>query len=103
PSQVAKDALHAEYSGLVCFVQPQFRFDARAPKADRKRSGHWFWSAIFENRRLYRDALLSALLINIFAIVMPLFTMNVYDRVVPNNAIATLWVLVIGISLALAF
>ena len=102
-SRIPTAALQADYTGLVCFVQPQFRFDARAPRTDGPRKGHWFWSAIFENRRLYRDALVSALLINIFAIVMPLFTMNVYDRVVPNNAIATLWVLVIGITLALAF
>ncbi|MER1968676.1 type I secretion system permease/ATPase [Castellaniella sp. GW247-6E4] len=102
-AKVSAEALRADYSGLVCFVQPRFRFDARAPKTGESRGSHWFWSAILENRRLYRDALLSALLINIFAIVMPLFTMNVYDRVVPNNAIATLWVLVTGITLALGF
>ncbi len=96
-------ALAEQYTGLVCFVMPQFRFDARAPEVSKVKERHWFWAAIFENRRLYRDALIAALLINIFAMAMPLFTMNVYDRVVPNNAIETLWVLAIGISLVVVF
>lgn len=95
--------LSAQYTGLVCFVRPQFRFDARAPEVAKVRERHWFWAAIMENRRLYRDALIAALLINIFAMAMPLFTMNVYDRVVPNNAVETLWVLAIGITLVVIF
>jgi ATP-binding cassette subfamily C protein LapB len=95
--------LTAQYTGLVCFVRPQFRFDARAPEVAKVRERHWFWAAIMENRRLYRDALIAALLINIFAMAMPLFTMNVYDRVVPNNAVETLWVLAIGITLVVIF
>jgi len=100
---ISRDALAARYSGLVAFVRPQFRFEERAPGVGEVRSRHWFWGAVFENRRLYRDALLAALLINVFALAMPMFTMNVYDRVVPNNAVETLWVLAIGISLVLLF
>nr|WP_208025295.1 type I secretion system permease/ATPase [Achromobacter insolitus] len=95
--------LSAQYTSLVCFVRPQFRFDARAPEVAKVRERHWFWAAIMENRRLYRDALIAALLINLFAMAMPLFTMNVYDRVVPNNAVETLWVLAIGITLVVIF
>ena len=95
--------LSAQYTGVVCFVRPQFRFDARAPEVAKVRERHWFWAAIMENRRLYRDALIAALLINVFAMAMPLFTMNVYDRVVPNNAVETLWVLAIGITLVVIF
>ena len=97
------DLLQEDYTGLACFVRPQFRFDARAPEVVKVRSRHWFWAAIAENRRLYRDALIAALLINVFAMAMPLFTMNVYDRVVPNNAIETLWVLALGIGLVVLF
>ncbi|WMD22993.1 type I secretion system permease/ATPase [Achromobacter seleniivolatilans] len=101
--EMEPEDLAAQYTGLVCFVRPQFRFDARAPETAKVRERHWFWAAIMENKRLYRDALIAALLINIFAMAMPLFTMNVYDRVVPNNAVETLWVLAIGITLVVIF
>ena len=101
--EMSPEELARQYTGLVCFVRPQFRFDARAPEVAKVRERHWFWAAIMENRRLYRDALIAALLINIFAMAMPLFTMNVYDRVVPNNAVETLWVLALGITLVVVF
>ncbi len=103
PVEVPADVLQADYAGLAYFVKPLFRFEARARDATKARSKHWFWAVVFENWRLYRDAIIAAVLINVFALVMPLYTMNVYDRVVPNNAVETLWVLTIGIALTLMF
>jgi ATP-binding cassette, subfamily C, bacterial LapB len=51
----------------------------------------------------YGEVAIATVLINLFALASPLFFMNVYDRVVPNNAMETLWVLAIGIGLVLAF
>ena len=65
------------------------------------RRGHWFWGAVLAQRFVYRDVLLAALLVNLFALAFPLFSMNVYDRVVPNNAVETLWALAIGVTLIL--
>lgn len=101
--RVSASALEADYAGHVCLVRPEFRYDDRAPEVVKVRGRHWFWAAVWENRHLYRDALVAALLINLFAMAMPLFTMNVYDRVVPNSAIDTLWVLVLGIGLVAVF
>ncbi|MDB5799259.1 MAG: type secretion system permease/ATPase [Rhodocyclales bacterium] len=95
--------LEASYSGTVAIVKPRFRFDARTPEVGKVRGRHWFWGALFSNWRLYRDALLAALLVNIFATIIPLYSMNVYDRVVPNHALETLWVLSIGALLMLFF
>lgn len=98
------DALQESYAGLMAFVEPQYRVENRSKEGqtpDRKKN--WFWAVVFENWRLYRDALGAAFLINVLALVMPLFTLNVYDRVVPNKAIDTLWVLVIGVVMALLF
>ncbi|HEX4509815.1 MAG TPA: type I secretion system permease/ATPase, partial [Burkholderiaceae bacterium] len=90
--------------GLVLYVRPHFRLDGpTAPVgAGPTRAGHWFWSALLAQRGVYRDILWAAALINLFALAMPMFTMNVYDRVVPNNAVETLWALSIGIVLVLA-
>lgn len=104
PIEVPKQELIHEYSGLACFVQPRFRNEERTQDAHmRSRSGNWFWRAMLANWRFYRDALGAALLINIFALVMPLYTMNIYDRVIPNSAVETLWALTIGIALAMLF
>lgn len=91
------DELRARYAGVTVYARPQHRFDARTPQIKGTRAGHWFWSVMAENRRLYRDVLVAALIINVFALALPLFSMNVYDRVVPNNAIETLWALSVGV------
>ncbi|QLG89253.1 type I secretion system permease/ATPase [Chitinibacter bivalviorum] len=95
--------LEAQYAGIAIIVRPRFRFDLRTPEMGQIRERHWFWGAMWDNWRIYRDALIAALLINIFALAMPLFSMNVYDRVVPNHAIETLWVLALGAGLILGF
>lgn len=103
PVEVTAAELQDMYAGYVCFVRPQFQFEDRAKQGLAQKNGHWFWSAVLSNKRLYRDAVIAAVLINLFALAIPLFSMNVYDRVVPNNAVETLWVLAIGVSLVLFF
>lgn len=99
---VDADALNERYAGQVIYARPEERFDARAADITKQRQGHWFWSVLNEHRHLYRDVLLTALLINFFALISPLFVMNVYDRVVPNHATDTLWVLAIGMLIAMS-
>ena len=64
---------------------------------------HWLTSTLSQFWRTYLRVALAALFINFIALVSPLFVMNVYDRVLPNEAIATLWVLALGVCLALVF
>ena len=92
--------LAARHTGVVLFVRARFRYDPRSAGAAVARTGHWFWSAILAQRLVYRDVLWAAALINVSALALPIFTMNVYDRVVPNRAIETLWALAIGVFLA---
>lgn len=100
---ISLDELAGKYLGLAIFVRPRFNFERRAPELGEIRSRHWFWQTVYGGLPLYRDAMIAALLINLFALVIPLVSMNVYDRVVPNMATETLWVLAIGGLLALVF
>jgi ATP-binding cassette subfamily C protein LapB len=64
-------------------------------KAQHKK--HWFWDTIKLSVPIYKDVLLASFLVNLFVLASPLFTMNVYDRVIPNNATETLMVFAAGV------
>jgi len=99
---VSRELLVDDYSGKVFFAQPQHKFDVNhGTLIPRARS--WFRDTLKRSRWLYADAIAASLLINIIAMAAPLFVMNVYDRVVPNQAESTLWVLAIGITGAYVF
>jgi ATP-binding cassette subfamily C protein LapB len=96
---LSHDELERRYTGAAIFARPHFRFDQRTPSLVEVPQRHWFWGALLDQWPIFKDILAAALLINVFALGMPLFTMNVYDRVVPNNAVETLWVFSGGLLL----
>ena len=99
---LGREELEARYAGVAIFARPHFRFDKRTPEVVAVTERHWFWGTVFSQIPVYRDIVAAAALINIFAIAAPVFTMNVYDRVVPNNATETLWMLAGGLFLVMA-
>jgi len=98
---LSRAELEHRYIGIAIFARPHFRFDKRTPQVGDVKLRHWFWGALADQWPVYRDVLAAALLINVIALAMPLFSMNVYDRVVPNRAMETLWVLALGVLLLL--
>ena len=100
---ISIDELSELYSGFAFFITEQFQFDSRAPEILLTHNKHWFWGTIWNSAGIYRDVLLASFFINLFVIANPLFVMNIYDRVVPNNAIETLWVMAAGVSLVFFF
>ena len=91
--------LEESYQGHTILARPRFKFDDRSPRIFNHDQGHWFWGTLKTNMPVYRDVMLAAFFINLFALALPVFTMNVYDRVVPNHALETLWVLALGVGL----
>lgn len=101
PVWVPLAQVSAEYQGVLAYLRPTEQLDTRTPNPGTAPKRHWFWGVIAESRSVYRDVLLAALMANVFALGLPLFVMNVYDRVVPNHAMDTLWVLTAGLSIML--
>jgi ATP-binding cassette subfamily C protein LapB len=102
-NQVNLVDLAADYLGYVIFLRERFAFDARAAEVRLKEPKSWFWGTLAKFWGIYNHVLLASILINCFALALPLFIMNVYDRVVPNNAVESLWVLGSGVLVVLLF
>ena len=91
--------LEDEYIGFGFMVKKAFEYTDETSRTLQLNQKHWFWSTLKLSTGIYKDVLYASLLINLFVLASPLFTMNVYDRVVPNNAIETLWVFAIGVMI----
>jgi ATP-binding cassette subfamily C protein LapB len=104
PMWVALDQIDPAYTGRAVIVEadPTRERLSERPWDEAKRK-HWFWSEAWKVRREFWPVMLAALVVNMLALAVPLFTMNVYDRVIPNKAIPTLWVLALGVMIALSF
>ncbi|EIU7744595.1 type I secretion system permease/ATPase [Vibrio vulnificus] len=103
PVLIPLEELQQQYTGRYFLVKKQFRYDERSPEILKTREGHWFWSTLWQSKHIYRDVLIASILINLFAIAAPMFTRIVYDKVVPNLAFETLWVLASGIFVVFLF
>ena len=101
--ELPRAELAHRHTGGVLFAAPTAAPIPAGPELPPEAHGHWFWGVIWRQWPVFAEVALAAALINLFALASPLFVMNVYDRVVPNNALATLWVLACGVLLAFAF
>ena len=93
------EKLEEEYLGFAFMLKKAFEYEHENGKKtlDLSNQKHWFWSTLGFSKKVYLDCILASILINLFVLATPLFTMNVYDRVIPNNAQETLMVFTIGV------
>lgn len=101
--EVPTAKLAEDYLGYAVYFTEQFKQASKKENLIANRKGHWFWHTFWDNRSIYRDVVIASIVINLFVLANPLFVMNVYDRIVPNNAVESLWVLAIGISVVYLF
>jgi len=95
--------LKKQYSGYCIFVQPRPKADERTGEQRYRPPLFWFWGTLWRFRGYYMEAMMAAALVNSMALATSLFIMNVYDRVIPNNALETLTVLAMGVLIAVGF
>jgi ATP-binding cassette, subfamily C, bacterial LapB len=91
--------LEANYLGFGILARPVYRApdrDTASSAPTEATSTHWFAKTLLQFWPVWAQVAVGAVLINVFALITPLFAMNVYDRVVPNLVMETLWVLTIG-------
>lgn len=88
--------LARDYTGYIINTHPRPEFNDPQTPYVHDLNRHWFWGPVGENTGVYGRVMVAAVLINLFALTSPLFIMNVYDRVIPNDAVETGWVLAIG-------
>lgn len=100
---IPRARLEAQYSGYAIFGALESRADARTDPVHLKAGKRWFWDVLAFYMPIYRHVALASVVVNSIAVVSSLFVMNVYDRVIPNNAYETLWVLAVGVLIAYLF
>lgn len=91
------------YTGSAIQIKPVYKAPDHSEKPRAPKPGAWFWDVVRDHRRSYGVVILAAVVINLIALASPLFFMNVYDRVIPNKAMDTLWVFVVGLALTMVF
>ncbi|HIW00065.1 MAG TPA: type I secretion system permease/ATPase [Candidatus Desulfovibrio intestinipullorum] len=97
------EELRADYSGYALFASVESKPDERTESFTISKGKRWFWDVLSYYAPIYRHVALASVITNLIAVATPLFVMNVYDRVVPNAAMETLWVLAIGVLIAYVF
>lgn len=100
---LALKKLEKEYIGYAFLLKREYQKQGKDQKALKRDGSHWLWGTLAKSKDIFISVLLASILINLFVLATPLFTMNVYDKVVPNDAIATLWVLAVGIIVVYLF
>lgn len=100
---VSHAELNENYLGYCWFIKPKIGVDARSELPEYKMPKAWFFKVIWRFKRYYYQVILATFMINFLALVSSLYVMNVYDRVIPNQAYNTLWVLSIGVVIAITF
>lgn len=94
---VSIEALNEEYLGFAFLLKRELPQEEKENFVHKQHKKHWFWDTLKLSWPIYKDVLLASLLVNLFVLASPLFTMNVYDRVIPNNATETLLVFALGV------
>ncbi|MBG5975331.1 type I secretion system permease/ATPase [Proteus mirabilis] len=100
---LTQSELSEKYLGYCWFIKPRITEDVRSELPEYTMPKAWFFKVIWRFKKYYYQIILATFVINFLALVSSLYVMNVYDRVIPNKSYQTLWVLSIGVIIAILF
>lgn len=103
PIEMDRTQLEVAYRGEAILIARAPRRMAADGETEADPAGHWFWGALSQSRGLYGQVVLAALVSNILGLFAAIFSMVVYDRIIPNRAMESLIALTIGVVVALGF
>lgn len=95
--------LQANASRVYIFRPETSIPDARVDEYIKPYEKSWFWDIVLKDWKRYTDIMVASMIANILALATIIFSMQVYDRVVPSQSIPTLWVLAGGVLIAAVF
>lgn len=94
----------AQQAKRVMILRPEVSVqDVRIDAYIKPYQKNWFWQIVLKDWKRYGDIALASLIANMLALSAMIFSMQVYDRVIPAQSIPTLWVLAGGVLLAFIF
>lgn len=96
-------ALQANAKQVFIFRPETSIPDARVDEYIKPYEQSWFWSIVLKDWKRYTDIMVASMIANILALATIIFSMQVYDRVVPSQSVPTLWVLAGGVLIAAIF
>lgn len=103
-AQVLTVELLKENVNNVYILRPEKSIpDVRIDEYIKPYEQNWFWTIVLRDWKRYLDVMFASLMANILALATILFSMNVYDRVIPAQSVPTLWVLAGGVLIAAIF
>ena len=91
------EKLEEEYIGFGFLLKRIYDYSDRDHRKLDLNVKHWFWDSIKHSYPIYKDVIFASILVNLFVLATPLFTRTVYNRVIPNQAIETLWYFAVGV------
>lgn len=94
---VSFEVLEKEYAGFAFLIKKPFVYNESDTLTLNAKHKHWFWDTLKLSKNTYVDVIYATVLVNLFVLASPMFTMSVYDRVIPNNATETLWIFAVGV------
>lgn len=103
-AQVLSVELLKQNAANIYILRPEKSIsDVRIDEYIKPYEQSWFWSIVLRDWKRYLDVMFASLMANILALATILFSMNVYDRVIPAQSVPTLWVLAGGVLIAAIF